>query len=343
MLAPYDEPPRERRDRIKRVGVPLWQEDLWKEVIRAAESETPDQARFLDMKGFDAPAASPYAATTPELLRWFKSYNEQQKPGVRIFPFGFLLSLQVKSRPQMAKDEPDALFDGLWRRRDPRPAGPYFKRATEAAEHAFDRDRGSEVPASWLMSHGRGLVRYHLHPESKFRGGDYDQSGPLRRRHVKAFAMQAIGKESDDIEENEFIGEDTRPAELPMASSTSTKVGAFVAETQQSLGTSDRELLDRAKVSPHSLKRLRAGKRVGDDLLHRLAAAAERLRLEHGPALAEREKWLRIARELMIEIGGRNKLAAALGVSGPYLGRVLSGKKPMTAELIARLRASRHD
>ena len=272
LLAPYDEPPKERRERIKRIGVPLWQEDLWKEVIRAAESETPDQARFLDMKGFDAPAASPYAATTPELLRWFKSYNEQQKPGERIFPFGFLLSLQAKSRPQMAKDEPEALSDELWRRREPRPAAPYFKRATEAAEHAFDRERGSQIPASWLKSHGRSLVRYHLHPESKFRGGDYDQRGALRRRHVIAFAMQAIGKESDDIEENEFIGEDAGPTEHPMASSSSAKVAAFVAETQQSLGTSDRELLGRAKVSPHSLKRLRAGKRVGDDLLHRLAS-----------------------------------------------------------------------
>ena len=154
-LAPYDEPPKERRERIERIGVPLWQEDLWKEVIRAAESETPDQTRFLDMKGFDAPAASPYAATTPELLRWFKKYNAQQKPGERIFPLGFLLSLQAKSRPQMAKDEPEALSGVLWRRREPRPAAPYFKRATEAAEHAFDRERGSEVPASWLMSHGR--------------------------------------------------------------------------------------------------------------------------------------------------------------------------------------------
>ena len=117
----------------------------------------------------------------------------------------------------MAKDEPEALSDELWRRRDPRPAAPYFKRATEAAEHAFDRERGSEVPASWLMSHGRSLVRYHLHPESKFRGGDYDQRGALRRRHVVAFAMQAIGKESDDIEENEFIGEDAGPTEHPMA------------------------------------------------------------------------------------------------------------------------------
>ena len=69
----------------------------------------------------------------------------------------------------------------------------------------------------------------------------------------------------DDIEENEFIGEDTGPTEHPMAFSTAAKVAAFIAETQQSLGTSDRELLGRAKVSPHSLKRLRAGKRVGDD------------------------------------------------------------------------------
>jgi hypothetical protein len=184
------------------------------------------------------------------------------------------------------------------------------------------------------MSHGRSLVRYHLHPESKFRGGDYDQHGALRRRHVIAFAVQAIGKESDDIEENEFIGEDAGPTEHPMAPSSRAKVAAFVAETQQSLGTSDRELLGRAKVSPHSLKRLRAGKRVGDDLLHRLASAAERLRLEHGPARVEREKWLRFARELMIEMGGRNKLATALGLDGSYLGRVIGEKKPMTEELI---------
>ena len=37
-MAPYDEPPAERRERIERIGVPLWQEDLWKEIIRAADS-----------------------------------------------------------------------------------------------------------------------------------------------------------------------------------------------------------------------------------------------------------------------------------------------------------------
>ncbi len=341
LLAPYDEQPKDRRKRIDRIGVPLWQEDLWKEIIRAAESETPDQTRFMDMKGFHNPAASPYAATTPELLRWFESYNKKQRQGERVFPFGFLLSLQAKSRVEMAKDEPEGLSDELWLRREPRPAAPYFKRATDAQDHAFDRERGSPIPASWLKSHGRGLVRYHLHPESKFRGGEYDKLGTLRRRHVLALAVQTIGKESDNIEENEFIGEDAGPTEHPMASTSSAKVAAFVAETQRSLGTSDRELLGRAKVSPRSLKRLRVGKRVGDDILHRLARAAEQLRLERGPARAEKEEWLRIARTLMIDKGGRNKLANLLEVSGPYLGRVLSGQKPMTEELVRKLREVR--
>ena len=42
-------------------------------------------------------------------------------------------------------------------------------------------------------------------------------------------------------------------------------------------------------------------------------------------------RWLRD------EVGGRNKLARLLGVTGPYLGRVLRGEKPMTEELAERL------
>jgi hypothetical protein len=149
LLAPYDEPPPKRRARIERVGVPLWQEDLWKEIIRAAEADAPDQTKFMDMPGFDVPAASRYAATTPELLAWFKGYNARHPEGEKIFPFGFLLSLQAKSRVEMAKDEAEALSHPLWRRREPRPAAPYFKRAIEAKDHAFDRDRGDKIPASW--------------------------------------------------------------------------------------------------------------------------------------------------------------------------------------------------
>lgn len=116
------------------IGVPLWQEDLWKEIIRAADSDHPDETRFMEMPGFNAPAASQYAATTPELLRWFDGYNERQPNGRRIFPFGFLLFLQAKSRMEMAKDEPSALSDELWRRRERNPAAPYYKKPSECVD-----------------------------------------------------------------------------------------------------------------------------------------------------------------------------------------------------------------
>jgi hypothetical protein len=284
LMAPYDEPPAERRKRIERVGVPLWQEDLWKEVIRAAESDKPDETRFMEMPGFDVPAASQYAATTPELLRWFDGYNERQPSGRRVFPFGFLLSLQVKSRIEMAKDGPDALSDELWRRREPRPAAPYYKKPSEAKDHAFDRERGGAILASWLKSHARSLVRYHLHPETKFEGGEYDQRGPLKRRHVFALAQQSIGKEADNIEENEFIGEDAAAPHYGVELTDRAAIAAAVFDVQKRYGISDRKLLDEAKVSHHTLAGLKEGTRIADASLMKLFRAAEALRQEADPA-----------------------------------------------------------
>lgn len=60
-----------------------------------------------------------------------------------------------------------------------------------------------------------------------------------------------------------------------------------------------------------------------EDLWKEIIRAAERSEASH--VHAEAEDWLVVARELAKKLGGRNKLAAALGVSGPYLGRVLRG------------------
>ena len=337
LMAPYDEPPSQRRERIERVGVPLWQEDLWKEIIRAADSDKPDETRFMEMPGFDVPAASQYAATTPELLRWFDGYNEHQPSGCQVFPFGFLLSLQAKSRIEMAKDQPDALSDELWRRREPRPAAPYFKKPREAKDHAFDRERGGAIPASWLKSHARSLVRYHLHPETKFQGGEYDQRGPLKRRHVFALAQQSIGKEADNIEENEFIGEDADPPHYGVELTDRVAIAAAVFDIQKRYGISDRKLLDEAKVSHHTLTGLREGKRIADTSLMKLFRGAEALRQEADPVVAAMDKALKDLRRLKEKVGGRNKLGKLLGVSGPYLGRVLSGEKPVTIQVVERL------
>jgi DNA-binding transcriptional regulator YdaS (Cro superfamily) len=49
------------------------------------------------------------------------------------------------------------------------------------------------------------------------------------------------------------------------------------------------------------------------------------------------DSGLKDLRRLKDKVGGRNKLAKLLGVTGPYVGRVLSGEKPMTEGIISKL------
>jgi Helix-turn-helix len=83
------------------------------------------------------------------------------------------------------------------------------------------------------------------------------------------------------------------------------------------------------------------GKRISDKSLFRLVRATEQLRHETEPAEVENAKWLQKARELLSLVGSQNKLAKVLGVSRPFLGRVLRGEKPITAKMIERLGAIR--
>jgi transcriptional regulator with XRE-family HTH domain len=94
-----------------------------------------------------------------------------------------------------------------------------------------------------------------------------------------------------------------------------------------------------AGVSPHTLRSRRAGKRISDKSLFRLVRAAEQLGHATESVGVENAKWLEKARDLLGLVGSQNKLAMMLGVSRPYLGRVLSGEKPVTAGMIERLGA----
>jgi hypothetical protein len=73
-------------------------------------------------------------------------------------------------------------------------------------------------------------------------------------------------------------------------------------------------------------------------LLTKLFRAAEALRQAADPVAAAMDTALKDLRRLKEKVGGRNKLAKKLGVTGPYVGRVLKGEKPMTevAENIAK-------
>jgi transcriptional regulator with XRE-family HTH domain len=138
-----------------------------------------------------------------------------------------------------------------------------------------------------------------------------------------------------------FIGEDAGPPDYGVALHNRAALANEVFDVQQRYGISDRRLIEEAKVSRHTLAGLREGKRIADASLMKLFRAAEALRQEADPKAAAMDKALKDLRRLRDKVGGRNKLAELLGVSGPYIGRVLSGEKPMTEELAKKLSEAR--
>jgi hypothetical protein len=150
-------------------------------------------------------AVSRYGATTPELLRWFKRYNEKRPYRQQVKPFNFLLSLQAS----LPFEEEEILADASRRpRRTQRfkPVALFNPDSVAAAASAFDRDTGKAVPPARLKSYADALSDYHIHPESKFENGDRFDTGTTRRRHVRVATVQHIGKEANDWERQAILG-----------------------------------------------------------------------------------------------------------------------------------------
>jgi transcriptional regulator with XRE-family HTH domain len=139
------------------------------------------------------------------------------------------------------------------------------------------------------------------------------------------------------LEGNEFIGEDVGPLEYSLNPEDHGKAASFVIEIQNRYRVSDRTLVERAEVSNRTLSALKNGRLVSESSLSKLMRAADGLRQEMHAQEGEHGEYLRQLRELSKMMGGRNNIAKALEVTGPYLGRVLRGEKPITDALIAKL------
>ena len=335
LLPPYKDD--RGTDRTESIGVELWQEDLWRAIIAAFDAGRPDQVDYASLRNFDQPAASRYAATNQTLLKWFDTYNRGVEPRERVWPFNFLLSFQAKSRPEMAAVAADALSSPAWARRTPNPASRYSSDLVADRPPVFDRKTGEPVPWMWLRTYARGLVRHHLHSEMKFLGGVDDQQGVLRRRHVHAWAIMPIGKEADNLEERETIGEDDDAVEWTMAAVDSQRALVAIEHVLKTYRISDRSLTSAARVSHHTLADLRAGKRSAPQSLLNLFDAAEQLRQEAEDA-GTRDAHVRQLIAVEAEkLGSVAALATELGVTRQYLGRVLKGEKAVTIQLAERM------
>jgi hypothetical protein len=195
---------------LEEMGLNRWQYDLWYRIVEASLAGHPSQVQLDDIKGLNKTAISRYAATTPRLLEWFKTHNEGRCYREQVRPFGFLCAFTARgpARCDPYSIELDGKRRGQAAVQVPRAASPYNRDPAIAAKNAFDRETGERVPSGSLKTYREAVAQYHLHPESKFVGGDYLDRGPMARRHVKAKGIDHIGKEANRWEEQFATGED---------------------------------------------------------------------------------------------------------------------------------------
>jgi hypothetical protein len=192
------------------IGVDRWQYDLWHQIIHAELAGHLDQVDLSYHAALEKPAASRYGATTPELLRWFKTYNQNRSYQDQVKPFNFLISFQA--RPQLAlstaEESTEVKRGRRPKRRQVKPVAPFDKDIGKASRNVFDREEGGMVPSGDLKTYREALAQYHLSPESKFLNGDFTDHGRTERRHVQVAAIIHIGKEADKWEEQFYTGVD---------------------------------------------------------------------------------------------------------------------------------------
>jgi hypothetical protein len=255
---------------LKEIGVSRWQHDLWHQIIIATLAGH-DQVPLDYHPALEYPAMSRYAATTPELLKWFRTYNERLAYADQVRPFNFLSAFQAS--PFTCRDD-EAIgtrTKGRPKRRLlVKPIAPYARE--QASEKCFDRETGKPVPASQLKTYRQALAQYHLSPEAKFLGGEYLDRGPTRRRHVQATSIEHIGKEADRWEEQFYLGLDA-DAQIEYGSET-IDVAAVRERLLASEGSiSLRQLAERTGISRNQISAFRRGKAdLSADQLRRLRA-----------------------------------------------------------------------
>lgn len=332
LLAPYD---------VKRPapGIPLphssvltdgvehWQHDLWWRIVSAAVSDNPDEIGLEFHDAMGEPARSRYAATTPELLAWFKTFNEGCEPRERVKPFNFLLAMIADT---IDTDEVMIEAGAKPSRRkikNCRPVSPYTKDFARAMELAFDRETGLPVSKDKLATYADSLAQYHIHPEAKFLNGDFGDRGPTLRRHVRMIATRHIGKEAHDLERQAYIG--LEPEAVPSYGISGIDRDALVAAVRALVDTIGLPKTVKALATNAArLQRFTAGKTSRSDNVFSQSIA---VRLPVAQAIAERTSFERQAelqafREI-IERDGHNATARRMGKDPANLRRMLRKAK----------------
>jgi hypothetical protein len=246
--------------KLEKIGVELWQHDHWWQILAAALAGQPDTVDLAYHPALTMPAVSRYAATSPRLLDWFKSFNRDRPYEQQVKPFGFLYSLFANPLAGRARMS-DTVIDGRnslggRAKRPPKPAAPFEKDLAKAVAAAFDRNTGAPVQPELLKSYRQVLAQYHLHPESKFLNADFLDTGLTVRRHVHVSSVRNIGKEADHWEEQIYLGVDEQ-MEVDHGLSSEEEVHSLATLRDLAAGQGQRKLARKLGIARGTLaKRL---------------------------------------------------------------------------------------
>lgn len=330
LLAPYtergaDHPVPEPVTPLSKLGVDLWQHDVWWLIVDAALRGDPLCPQLERLPGVDAPAAHRFGVTTPELARWVRAHNRRAGGYAQgIKPFGFLIGFSGK-RPELVEHE----VSGGRRTplsRLPAPIAPFDRDPMRAALNAFDRETGEPVPNSALKTYREALCAYHLHPEDKFENGDYLDTGETRRRHVRVRALRYIGKEANQLGRDDSRRDDleamvdygTRPQDLSPLREQMRQLaeGWSWAGAAKAMGLT----VDRFKTLAFSERRLSNAE------ASRLASQLAKAEAQRAAADEAQRADIANLRE-RVERDGLRQTARSMGVDPSYLRRRIKGGK----------------
>ncbi len=323
--------------------VSRWQHDVWVRIIQAVLEGHPEQVRLHDLPNFDQPAVSRYAATTPQLLGWFKRYNAGKPYRQQVRPFNFLLAFQAKRLERDAELEAEP---GKARKHSrsrasknlPRAVAPYDRDPVRAAAHCFDRETGEPVSRRQLKTVNQALVRYHLHPDRKALGGEYRDAGTTHPLHVRVIAIHFIGKEAHRWEEQFHLGE---------APDAQTEYGTMPSDHQQMLAMvregirrhGARAVAERARVSRQHVSSVVSGVSTPSaGALGALARAVAGLNAKRDREASIVADSLQAIRQACKRHGIR-QIARTAGVDDGNLARIVAGKRKASQPLIQSLLA----
>ncbi len=175
-----------------------WNKEVWKDILDLHYGNV-TMEQLMD-KYQNKHALSKLAISSPYILDRFKRFNKKSDYYNQVKPFNFSLvgfSNVQNEIGEMVK-----------------PLAPFRRPAREAVYHDFmdynDKTRTKMRGIEYWKPLWDTFQEYLRHPESKFDGN----TGILRRKHVEVSKIVHIGKESNNLDENEILGVDSDSYEI---------------------------------------------------------------------------------------------------------------------------------